>query len=89
MPKKTPVTMIYLSKYAEKVNAVYQVEKGTADAKDIALRNDIARRLYQDESEDVRMECEDEVIKQIELKKAKYEASLAGLISDDVEDQEQ
>ncbi|KAF7797639.1 hypothetical protein EIP86_008839 [Pleurotus ostreatoroseus] len=88
-PKKTPAAMIYLSRYPDRINEVFHVERETSQSQDIALRNEIARRLYQSETDEVKAECEGEATRQLEEKKARYEDGLAGIISTDPEDQEQ
>lgn len=89
MPKKTPAYMVYLHKHPERIDDVYKAEKNTSSKTGIALRNEIARRLFADESEEEKKACEDEAVEDLEFKKAKYEAALGGEISTDPEDQAQ
>ena len=46
MPKKTPAYMVYLHKHPERIDDVYKAEKNTSSKTGIALRNEIARRLF-------------------------------------------
>lgn len=85
-PKKTPLSMVFLRKYPERIDAVYKEEVGSSSLSGIALRNDIARRLFDQEPEEEKKACEDTSLAELAEKQSRYEATCLGDISKNPED---